>query len=604
MADYDEEKYERLANELRALYVDAEQVMLRRVAKRIAKGVTQPGWTEKKAAEISAARQEIEEAIQNLEDRAREAWTPAIEESYRKGWVSGKTDIERFGDTVGTTHLSPNSLKAASILQELDQSISAADRRILRQFDDEYAGIIGKASALMATGSITTREAVQQALTEFADAGISGFTDRAGRRWELGNYAEMAVLTAIEKASVEGYTDTMQAYGYDLAIISSHAGSCPLCEAWEGVIVSVSGENTEYPSLDEAEGAGAFHPRCLHHLETYYEGISEKKWGGKLRSGPREIEEPSKQYTQRSLQRYNERQIRKYKRRMAVAVTPEAERRAYNKVRQWQAAQRQLIDDSDGQLLRQYQREGGRQNLRLQGKLIRVQTKEADLIIKTPSFKLPSSEYKKTLEKRFKHGWRPLRSLYTKIVPDGGAVSNGAANKAEYDHATRSIVMNFSKDAINPRMVGTTWYHEHGHYIDYNSGLGGIQLSKDQKFRDALKSDFDKYVSEWQKSHGLRPYQKQATATGIQQEISALSNHLNGVSDLFGALSGNTMVGNWGHKKGYWNDPDNAPAEAFAHMTDALMSKKDAEKAFKTYFPSALKRYKELIKEADKTWKE
>lgn len=383
MADYDEEKYERLANELRALYVDAEHVMLRRVAKRIAKGVTQPGWTEKKAAEISAARQEIEEAIQNLEERAREAWTPAIEESYRKGWVSGKTDIERFGDTVGTTHLSPNSLKAASILQELDQSISAADRRILRQFDDEYAGIIGKASALMATGSITTREAVQQALTEFADAGISGFTDRAGRRWELGNYAEMAVLTAIEKASVEGYTDTMQAYGYDLAIISSHAGSCPLCEAWEGVIVSVSGENTEYPSLDEAEGAGAFHPRCLHHLETYYEGISEKKWGGKLRSEPRELEEPSKQYTQRSLQRYNERQIRKYKRRMAVAVTPEAERRAYNKVRQWQAAQRQLIDDSDGQLLRQYQREGGRQNLRLQSKPIRIRPPQA-LTIRSP----------------------------------------------------------------------------------------------------------------------------------------------------------------------------------------------------------------------------
>ena len=32
----------------------------------------------------------------------------------------------------------------------------------------------------------------------------------------MGTYAEMAVLTAITQATVSGYTDTMQSYGYDL----------------------------------------------------------------------------------------------------------------------------------------------------------------------------------------------------------------------------------------------------------------------------------------------------------------------------------------------------------------------------------------------------
>jgi len=153
----------------------------------------------------------------------------------------------------------------------------------------------------------------------------------------------MAVLTAIERSTISGYVDTMQEYGYDLAIIDGHAGSCPICAAWEGVIVSISGDDPDYPSLDDAENDGCFHPRCMHGITTYYPEISHTPAGG-FRTEPREIEPEEPAYTARSKQRYMERMIRKYKDRAIVAQTPQQLMQARNKVRQWEDALDDLIE--------------------------------------------------------------------------------------------------------------------------------------------------------------------------------------------------------------------------------------------------------------------
>ncbi|MBR6027968.1 MAG: hypothetical protein IKP40_02685 [Clostridia bacterium] len=238
-------------------------------------------------------------------------------------------------------HISPNSVKAGYILADLNNNLNAAERRILRQFDDQYANVIAYVSSQMATGAVNTRQAVGEALQIFADKGITGFIDRGGHHWTLENYAEMATLTAIERATISGYVDTMQSYGYDLAVIDGHIGSCPIYEAWEGVIVSVSGQDGRYPSLSEAEAAGCFHPRCMHGISTYYEGISHAPNGG-FRDEPRPVRDASPQYTARSRQRYAERMARKYRDRAIVAQTPQQKAQAQNKAREWSAeAERQ-----------------------------------------------------------------------------------------------------------------------------------------------------------------------------------------------------------------------------------------------------------------------
>lgn len=354
-------QFEELGERMLKVYSEAEQKMLRAVANRLSRGVDQPGWTEFKSSQMTEMRKQIEKVLAEAHAQSAEVMAAAVTAAYgeqQQRWVlENKDAVQAFGGE----HIHPNAPKALSILAELDSRMEAAERTVLRRFDDVYANVIGETSALVATGAYTRREALQEAMQRFADEGVSGFTDRAGKRWDLAVYAETALLTAIERASVYGYVDTMQSYGYDLAIISEHVGSCPLCEAWEGVIVSVSGENRDYPSLEEAESAGVFHPRCLHDLSTYHEEVH----AGKYRSEPREVKEPSAAYTARSKQRYMERQVRHYKNRMAAATNAQAERKAYNKVRQWQARIREHLDKYTSEALpRKYWREGGRVSLK------------------------------------------------------------------------------------------------------------------------------------------------------------------------------------------------------------------------------------------------
>lgn len=196
--------------------------------------------------------------------------------------------------------------------------------------------------------------------------------DKAGRRWEMGTYAEMATLTALSRASVSGYTDTMGKYGYDLAIISAHADACPICAAWQGVIVSVSGKDGRYPSLDDAYAAGVFHPRCIHHLSIWHEGITH----GAARGRPGRVEPPSPGYTARSRQRQCERMVRRYKRRQARAM-----------VSKWQGEVRRTIAEAPGVLTRHYEREGGRVNLSEAARKIRLnKTRKGDIIITDKQF--------------------------------------------------------------------------------------------------------------------------------------------------------------------------------------------------------------------------
>lgn len=88
------------------------------------------------------------------------------------------------------------------------------------------------------------------------------FKDSAGRPWDNARYLQMLVRTTTARVARESYMDTLIQHGDDLVRIDNAGESCPICRAWSGLILSISGLNKNYPSYQDALNAGMFHPNC------------------------------------------------------------------------------------------------------------------------------------------------------------------------------------------------------------------------------------------------------------------------------------------------------------------------------------------------------
>ena len=109
--------------------------------------------------------------------------------------------------------------------------------------------------------------------------GITAFIDKAGRKWTLTDYCNMAVRTTAKQAGVAAI---LTRDDHDLWQIVKIGSTCPVCAVYEGRVYSKSGMNPDYPPLASAFGKidvnGPdtlentylnIHPNCLHSLIKY-----------------------------------------------------------------------------------------------------------------------------------------------------------------------------------------------------------------------------------------------------------------------------------------------------------------------------------------------
>lgn len=241
----------------------------------------------------------------------------------------------------------PTGTAAANAIGiELAGKLESTLPGILRFADDAYraAAITGALDALIGRGTpALAQQAAWRALTE---RGITGFTDAAGRQWNLASYVEMATRTAVQRAYNAAHLDRMTAVGVDKFTVSDDGHPCPLCKPWQGRVLTLNGPA---PTIDEARTAGLFHPNCRHTLVAYFPHISK-------------IPPPSP-WTDADQARYDatqklralEREVRAHKRVAAGARTPLEAKRATARARDAQARIRAHVARHD--LVRRPRRE-------------------------------------------------------------------------------------------------------------------------------------------------------------------------------------------------------------------------------------------------------
>jgi hypothetical protein len=344
---------EDLAAAVSALYEQAELALIEKVASALAEGLDSPLWTELKLHAIGHLRTAIEDIIAALQADAVGAIHQAVAEAYDRG---AQAAVAELGAVAVTAPAIPAGAHAVDRLAAaLVQETGPAHVRMLRQGLDVYRQVIAEATSAPLLGATTRREAAGRALAKFADRGVTGFVDRAGRPWNLTSYVEMATRSALGRAAVEAHTERLGAAGVDLVVVSDAPEECERCKPWEGKVLRREGPSgpdtvevehaTEDErmvrvrvagSLPEARAAGLMHPNCRHSISIYLPGLTR----------PRPKPPARATYEQTQKQRYFERQIRAWKRRAAAAVDDGQRTRANARVREYQGRIRELVADT------------------------------------------------------------------------------------------------------------------------------------------------------------------------------------------------------------------------------------------------------------------
>ena len=327
-----------------------------------------------------------------------QAWAgDDLAEAYLRGAAHADAEIEllglRKGDgtiTSGTTLAGkdaagaiarsvPNSVKAsfssAGLRHHLTfyntfrnaafSTLEKTSLQILRSAQDLHRNVaIMAGESMFKEADIFTRRALsQKMLDDYAQRGLTSIVYKNGARVSIDSYAEMVGRTMSAHAATQASLNRYTEYGYDLVRVTAHFQACDLCIPWEGQVLSKSGSHPHYNSLDDAIRNGLFHPNCKHDLNPYFPGVSPDKLD--VRVDP-EVQKLIDQhghtaaqrmtYQAEQQQRYIERQIKTWKRREMVSLDSSEQRKAHQKVLDWQSRQRTHINDNPF-LRRKYERE-------------------------------------------------------------------------------------------------------------------------------------------------------------------------------------------------------------------------------------------------------
>jgi hypothetical protein len=305
---------------------------------------------------FSTINGQIEEILRKAHETGKMDQEIQILEAIKKGW---STALKSSGTMQGA-FFRINDRKLNALIDSVKNDMKKAETAMLRRTDDEYRKIIWNSQAYYNTGAGTLPQCVDMATKDFLSRGITCIEYANGARVGIDTYSRMALRTAQTRAYLLGESAKRDEWGVSTVIVNKRGVACPRCLRYVGRVFydDVWGSAPipspeKYPRLSVAIDGGLYHPNCRDIHTTYFEGISTPPDP----MTDEEKKEASRVYNLEQQQRYNERQIRKYKRLSDGSVDPENRDRYYKKLSEWQDTQRKFVKANGDVLKRRYENE-------------------------------------------------------------------------------------------------------------------------------------------------------------------------------------------------------------------------------------------------------
>lgn len=248
-----------------------------------------------------------------------------------------------------------NERKMNALIKATQNDMAKAETAMLRMANDEYRKIIFNSEVFYNSGAGTLSQCVDMATKDFLSKGISCIEYANGARVGIDVYSRMALRTAQTRAYLAGEATKRDEWGINTVIVNRRGVACPRCLKWVGKVYydDVYGSSpvpspAKYPLLSEAIAGGLYHPNCKDIHTTYFEDVSSPP----KPMTQKEIDEANRVYALEQRQRYNERQIRKYKRLVMGSTDPENIAKYTDRLKYWQTEQRDFIQANSDVLKR------------------------------------------------------------------------------------------------------------------------------------------------------------------------------------------------------------------------------------------------------------
>lgn len=243
-------------------------------------------------------------------------------------------------------------------------TMSNLTRTTAKAASQQFERALDRAWVEIRSGSIDYSTAIRNAIKDLSKAGVQAIRYPTGHTESLEVAVRRAVVTGTNQTALQLQWSLADEVGCDLVETTAHAGARPSHALWQGQIFSRSGKSTKYPDFRAATGygtgAGLGGWNCRHSYHPYFEGApraySKEQLDQYNAKAYTYNERGLTEYEATQIQRYNERQIRRWQREyVAMEAGGQDTAEAAAKIRQWRETQAEFLKQTG--LKRQFDRE-------------------------------------------------------------------------------------------------------------------------------------------------------------------------------------------------------------------------------------------------------
>ena len=316
------------ADDIVNLYAQLEEEIVRDIARRIAKTgtMTDTGiWQAQHMQELGTLHSEVLSSVAKYSDKTESELKKLFEDA-------GVTATEYDNEIYRQNGLNPKSLKVSDVQMQLLEAgfrktqgnLSNLTLTTAVSSQTSFINACSLAELKASSGAFTPQQAIADAIKQVAQDGAYVIYP-SGHRDRLDVAVHRNVMTGIGQTTGQICLSNAQELGCDLMEITAHAGARPSHAAWQGQIVSLSGQRG-YLSLSDigyGTGDGFKGWNCRHDWYPYFEGSSRMYSAKDLEElNAKNIEYPDGSmhtlYEAEQQQRAFERKIRATKRTLAA----------------------------------------------------------------------------------------------------------------------------------------------------------------------------------------------------------------------------------------------------------------------------------------------